>query len=53
MLDPGMAAHFDAATPHRLDAEDGRDAELLLIAARLPAARPPAETRGRTAREAP
>ncbi|ADB50863.1 helix-turn-helix domain-containing protein [Conexibacter woesei] len=53
VLDPGMAAHFDAATPHRLDAEDGRDAELLLIAARLPAARPPAETRGRTAREAP
>lgn len=48
LLDPGMVAHFDAATPHRLDAEDGRDAELLLLAAG-----PPAEPLGRGARAAP
>lgn len=48
LLDPGMVAHFDAATPHRLDAEDGRDAELLLLAAA-----PSAEPLGRGARAAP
>jgi len=34
VLTPGMVAHFDATTPHRLDAEGRRDVELLLVAAR-------------------
>ncbi|MBG0823267.1 helix-turn-helix domain-containing protein [Planomonospora sp. ID91781] len=34
VLRPGMVAHFDATTPHRLDAADRRDVELLLVAAR-------------------
>jgi quercetin dioxygenase-like cupin family protein len=34
VLAPGMVAHFDATTPHRLDAEGRRDVELLLVAAR-------------------
>jgi len=34
LLTPGMVAHFDATTPHRLDAEGRRDVVLLLVAAR-------------------
>jgi transcriptional regulator with XRE-family HTH domain len=37
LLEPGMVAHFDATVPHRLDADDERDVELLLVAARPPA----------------
>ena len=32
VLSPGDAAHFDARTPHRLTAEGGGDAELILVA---------------------
>lgn len=32
VLGPGDAAHFDAATPHRLAAEGGVDAEAILVA---------------------
>lgn len=39
VLAPGMVAHFDAETPHRLDAADERDVELLLVAARRAADR--------------
>lgn len=31
-LSPGDAAHFDARTPHRLTADGGGDAELILVA---------------------
>lgn len=33
LLDPGTVAHFDAARPHRLDADGDDDVELLLVAA--------------------
>ena len=32
VLHPGDAAHFDARIPHRLTAEGGHDAELILVA---------------------
>ena len=35
-LHPGDAAHFDARLPHRLTAEGGQDAELLLVACAAP-----------------
>ena len=35
-LHPGDAAHFDARVPHRLAAEGGQDAELLLVACAAP-----------------
>lgn len=33
VLEPGTVAHFDAALPHRLDADGDEDATLLLVAA--------------------
>lgn len=35
-LAPGDSAHFDASKPHRLNALDGRDAEVILVAAAVP-----------------
>ena len=35
-LGPGDAAHFDADTPHKLFALDGRDAEVILVACAVP-----------------
>lgn len=32
LVGPGDAAHFDASVPHRLAAEDGEDAEVILVA---------------------
>src|SRR5919112_1304956 len=36
VLEPGDAAHFDAETPHRFTALDGRDAEVILVACAVP-----------------
>lgn len=36
VLGPGDSAHFDASTPHRLEALDDADAELILVAAAVP-----------------
>ncbi len=36
VLEPGDAVHFDAATPHRFTALDGRDAEVILVACAVP-----------------
>ena len=36
LLSPGDAAHFDACVPHRLAADGGQDAELLLVACAAP-----------------
>ncbi len=36
LLHPGDAAHFDARVPHRLIAEGGHDAELILVACAAP-----------------
>jgi hypothetical protein len=36
VLQPGDAAHFDARTPHRLSAQGGGDAEILLVACAAP-----------------
>lgn len=35
-LSPGDAAHFDARLPHRLAAQGGRDAEMILVACAAP-----------------
>ena len=35
-LSPGDAAHFDARLPHRLAAEGGQDAEIILVACAAP-----------------
>jgi transcriptional regulator with XRE-family HTH domain len=35
-LDPGDAAHFDSRQPHRLDALDGKAAEVILVACPIP-----------------
>jgi mannose-6-phosphate isomerase-like protein (cupin superfamily) len=35
-LNMGDAAHFDSRQPHRLDALDGREAEVLLVACPIP-----------------
>jgi len=35
-LQPGDAAHFDSRQPHRLDAMDGREAEVILVASPIP-----------------
>jgi len=37
-LEPGDSAHFDAGTPHRLNALDGRDVEAILVASAAPRA---------------
>ncbi len=36
VLEPGDTAHFDAETPHRFTALDGRDAEVILVACAVP-----------------
>jgi len=36
VLEPGDAAHFDSSKPHRLEALDGRDAEVILTACSVP-----------------
>jgi transcriptional regulator with XRE-family HTH domain len=36
VLEPGDSAHFDASKPHRLEALDDVDAELILVAAAVP-----------------
>ena len=38
VLHPGDSAHFDARVPHRLSAQGGRDAELILVACASPRA---------------
>jgi|HubBroStandDraft_1064217.scaffolds.fasta_scaffold372082_1 transcriptional regulator with XRE-family HTH domain len=35
-LEPGDAAHFDSRQRHRIDALDGRDAEVILVACPIP-----------------
>jgi transcriptional regulator with XRE-family HTH domain len=35
-LETGDAAHFDSRQPHRLDALDGREAEVILVACPIP-----------------
>jgi hypothetical protein len=35
-LEKGDAAHFDSRQPHRLDALDGREAEVILVACPIP-----------------
>jgi transcriptional regulator with XRE-family HTH domain len=36
VLEPGDAAHFDADRPHRFEALDGREAEVLVVACAVP-----------------
>jgi quercetin dioxygenase-like cupin family protein/DNA-binding XRE family transcriptional regulator len=36
VLDPGDSAHFDSRLPHRLDALDGKEARILLVACPIP-----------------
>jgi transcriptional regulator with XRE-family HTH domain len=36
VLEPGDSAHFDSRLPHRLDALDGKDATVLLVACAIP-----------------
>lgn len=36
VLEPGDSVHFDAESPHRLAALDGRDAEIILVACAVP-----------------
>jgi len=36
VLEAGDAAHFDADNPHRLEALDGRDAEVIIVACAIP-----------------
>jgi quercetin dioxygenase-like cupin family protein/DNA-binding XRE family transcriptional regulator len=38
ILDAGDAAHFDSRIPHRLDALDGKDATLMIVACPIPIA---------------
>jgi transcriptional regulator with XRE-family HTH domain len=35
-IEPGEAAHFDSRQPHRLEAMDGREAEVILVACPIP-----------------
>ncbi len=41
VIDTGDAAHFDARLPHRLDALDGTDVSLILVASPIPIAMNP------------
>lgn len=36
LLEPGDAAHFDAGNPHKLAAQGGEDAEVILVACAVP-----------------
>jgi transcriptional regulator with XRE-family HTH domain len=36
VLEPGDAAHFDADKPHRFEALDGREAEVIVVACAVP-----------------
>ncbi len=36
VLEPGDAAHFDAGNPHKLAAQSGEDAEVILVACAVP-----------------
>ncbi len=36
VLEPGDSAHFDSRLPHRLDALDGKDARIFLVACPIP-----------------
>ncbi len=36
ILEPGDSVHFDSRLPHRLDAQDGQDAKVLLVACSIP-----------------
>jgi transcriptional regulator with XRE-family HTH domain len=38
LLDPGDSAHFDSRLPHRLDALDGTEARIILVACPIPIA---------------
>lgn len=38
LLERGDSAHFDSRLPHRLDALDGRDARIILVASPIPIA---------------
>ncbi|HEX4055616.1 MAG TPA: XRE family transcriptional regulator [Tepidisphaeraceae bacterium] len=38
VIDAGDAAHFDSRLPHRLDALDGKDASIVLVACPIPIA---------------
>jgi transcriptional regulator with XRE-family HTH domain len=41
IIDAGDAAHFDSRLPHRLDALDGKDASIVLVACPIPIAMNP------------
>jgi transcriptional regulator with XRE-family HTH domain len=41
IIDAGDAAHFDSRLPHRLDALDGKDATIVLVACPIPIAMNP------------